>query len=98
MQKPLIIFDSCPVPVYVCPEGTTVVTGHSFSQAFEKEHPLRVAYEMWCGGEGKGRSSWDLITLLFALEPQSPLFKAETHGTVRYDMANRTWWEENGVL
>ncbi len=54
MQKPLIIFDSCPVPVYVCPEGSTVVTGHSFSQAFEKEHPLRIAYEMWCGGRGQG--------------------------------------------
>lgn len=92
-----VFFDNCPVPVYVCPEGSFVVTGHSFSETFEKDHPLRVAYEMWCGGESKGRSSWDLITLLFALEPQSPLFKAETHGTVRYDTTNRAWWEEDGI-
>lgn len=90
-------FDLCPVPVYVCAAGTKVVTGYSFSGTFEKDHPLRVAYEAWCGGEGRGRSSWDLLTLLYALEPQSALFATETHGTIRYEQTNRVYWEPNGT-
>lgn len=89
-------FERCPVSVYVCPDGKDVITGQHFSAKLEATHPLRVAYEMWCEGEGRGRSSWDLITVLFALQPHSSLFEAKTHGTVRYDTTNRTYWETSG--
>lgn len=87
-----IFFERCPVSVYVCPDGSDVILGQDFAARFPAEHPVRVAYERWCG-EGNGRPSWDLVSVLFALEPQSPLYCAKTHGTVRYDTSNRTYWE-----
>lgn len=86
-------FALCPCSVYVCPDGSDVITGDSFSRRFPANHPLRIAYEAWCEGEGRGRSSWDLISLLFALQPQSELFTARSFGTVRYSLSNRTYWE-----
>lgn len=89
-------FEKCPVPVYICPKGTRVITGFSFTEKFPKEHPLRLAYEMFMSGENIGRSSWDLITLLFALGYHSSVFTTESHGIVRYEETNRIYWEENG--
>lgn len=92
-----IFFEKCPVPVYVCPSGTNVITGYSFTEKFPKEHPLRIAYEMFLGKENSGRSSWDLITLLYALGYNDSFFTSESHGTVRYEETNRIYWEEEGT-
>lgn len=90
------VFDLCPVSIYLCPFGTDVITGHTLSARLPAEHPLRRAYEIY-NGVGKGRSSWDLICVYFALYPASDHFTAETHGTVRYDPhEHRTHWE-NGT-
>ncbi|MBQ6148724.1 MAG: nucleoside hydrolase [Oscillospiraceae bacterium] len=92
-----VFFDRCPCPVYVSPDGMDVITGSSFSQFLSPGHPLRMIYEIYNQGPNRGRMSWDLIALLFALEPSSPLFKLESHGTVRYDdSCNVVYWEENG--
>lgn len=89
-------FLKCPVPVFVCPEGTRVITGYSFTKEFPKDHPLRLAYEKFMGGENRGRSSWDLITLLFALGYHNSFFKTKSYGEVRYEETNRIYWEEKG--
>ena len=44
-----IFFSKCPVPIFVCPEGTHVVTGHTLSSRLEESHPLRIAYESFTG-------------------------------------------------
>lgn len=91
-----VFFDRCPCSVYVCPDGFDVITGATFSDTFPIGHPLRTAYEIY-NGPGKGRMSWDLISLLFALEPDSPLFECRTHGTIVYDDTNNhVRWNEQG--
>lgn len=78
-------FKLCPVPVYVSGEGTDIITGTTLSATLPATHPLRVAYEQWLGGEGRGRASWDLIAVAFAIEPNGKLFKAVERGTCRFD-------------
>ena len=70
---------SCPVPVFISPEGTKIVTGAHLTDACPADHPLRLAYEVYMEGERRGRSSWDLVALLFALEPNSPVFSVTPH-------------------
>ena len=90
-------FDRCPCSIYVSPDGIDVITGSCFSSALPVGHPLRTIYEIYNQGQNKGRMSWDLIALLFALEPTSSLFNIETHGTVCYDdTCNVVYWNENG--
>lgn len=92
-----VFFDLCPCSIYVSPDGMDVITGSSFSSTLQPGHPLRTIYEIYNQGSNKGRMSWDLISLLFALNPNSSLFNIETHGTVRYDdSCNKIYWEATG--
>ncbi len=91
-QGARIFFERCPAPIYVCPFGSDIMTGHTLSARLPATHPLRRAYEIY-NGENRGRSSWDLVCVWQAVYPDSPLFTKETHGTVRYDPAqHRTYW------
>lgn len=82
----------CPVPVYVSGYGTSVITGAHLSSTLSEEHPLRQIYEIWNGGESRGRSSWDLIAVLYALEPDTPLLRAIPRGTCLYEARVRSYW------
>ena len=78
-------FDLCPVPIYISAEGGNVITGAHLSARLPHDHPMRRAYEIWLGQENQGRSSWDLIAALYALEPESPYLRLEALGDCRYD-------------
>lgn len=87
-----VFFEKCPAPIYVCPFGSDIVTGHTLSAHLPDNHPLRRAYEIY-NGEHRGRASWDLVCAWFGVYPDSPFFTAQTHGSVRYDPAeHRTYW------
>lgn len=66
--------DACPVPVFASRDGVDIITGAHLTDALPADHPLRLSYEAYMEGERRGRASWDLVAVLFALEPQSPLF------------------------
>lgn len=66
--------ENCPVPIFASPDGTRVITGAHLTDTLPAEHPLRLSYELYMEGERRGRSSWDLIAVLFALEPNAPCF------------------------
>lgn len=86
-------FSLCPVPVVASRYGTQVVTGKTLPEKFHKEHPLRKIYELYARGKAPGRSSWDLIALLYALEPENPLFRVEQKGTLVYNTEeHRSFW------
>ena len=90
-----VFFDRCPCPVYMSPDGWTVVTGTTFTDRLKSDDPLRISYEMYNGGEHKGRMSWDLITTLFAIKVRDEIFSTETHGTARYDLeTGEMYWEK----
>lgn len=80
-------FAHCPVPIHISPEGRDILTGASFSLRLPPLHPLRRAYEIWLGGPGLGRSSWDPIAALYALRPDAPVFSVRPFGNCRYDPA-----------
>ena len=62
-----------------------------------RDRSLRIAYESFTGGPHRGRSSWDLIAVLYAVCPQTPHLRAKAHGTIRYDASlHRMLWQENG--
>ena len=88
-------FKRCPCPVYMSPDGWTVVTGMTFTDRLRSDDPVRISYEMYNGGEHKGRMSWDLITTLFAIGIRDDLFTVKTHGTARYDAeTDEMYWED----
>lgn len=89
-------FDKCPVSVIASSDGDDVVTGYTFTDRLPETHPMRVAYEIYNGGPRKGRSSWDVIATLYALQPNLPFFETYQYGTLRYDEAKElTYWVEN---
>ncbi len=68
-------FASCPAPIYVSQYGGEIITGKTLPKKFGKTHPVRRIYEIFARDNPVGRSSWDLIATLFAVEPDTPLFK-----------------------
>lgn len=89
-----LFMNRCPVPVYVSGYGGSVITGHTLSEKFPADHPMRMAYEAFTGKENCGRSSWDLIAVLHAVEPDAPVLTAVEKGTSRFEKATgRSYWE-----
>lgn len=85
---------ACPVPVYASPDGGDVITGGSLTDALPAGHPLRVAYELYNEGERKGRSSWDLVALYYALEGANPCFCVTPRAHLFYRAETRlTYWQ-----
>ena len=77
-------FSKCPVPVYVSGHGKTVISGGTLTERLDEAHPLRRIYEKYNGGPSRGRMSWDQITTLYALNPDTPMLRADPVGTVVY--------------
>lgn len=78
-------FAKCPVPVTVCPVGTEIITGSTLSGRLAEGHPLRLAYESFTGKQHCGRSSWDLVTVYRALNPEDERLIGQSFGSVRCD-------------
>ena len=51
--------------------------------ALKKNDPVRMAYELYCGDEG--RSSWDLCTVQWAFDPESPMYSLSRPGNIEVD-------------
>ena len=80
-------FELCPVFCYISYLGSEIITGNYLDKALQGDHPVRRAYEIWSGTQG--RSSWDLIAALYALNPSSDIFKTVEVGKISYDVNER---------
>lgn len=80
-----IFFKICPAPIFISPEGKDIISGENLSESLSKNHPLRLAYEIWTGKENCGRSSWDLIAALYAIEPNSKHLICSESASYSYD-------------
>ncbi len=78
-------FELCPVPVFISGEGEDIITGDMLSSRLDNGHPVRRAYEIWQGRENCGRSSWDLVSALAAIEPQTPYLRYKKIGECTYN-------------
>ena len=81
-------FEICPCPVFISYLGSDVITGNHLDKALPIEHPVRKAYEIW--SDGNGRSSWDLIAALFAINPTLNAFKTVDKCHIEYDDKKKT--------
>ena len=91
------VFEKCPVPILISGAGGDIAVGKTYTASMHADHPVRVAYEIYCKGENKGRASWDLITMLYALDPDESIFSVLPCGTITYDNTNN-WaaYDTNG--
>ena len=83
-----VFFEICPCPVYVTYLGSDITTGNLLDKNLPPLHPVRRAYEIWTGG--KGRSSWDLIATLFALNPNLDIFDVSEGLRISYNDKEKT--------
>lgn len=101
------VAEQWPTPMVYSPfeVGFPVITGKRLIAESDTENPVRMAYELFCGSEG--RNSWDLATVFFAVRGTDTLFKESTHGKIVIDEKGRTmltdisygdhWYIENAA-
>lgn len=65
-------------------EAGLMETGDSLLKASE-DHPVRMAYELWNGGNKCRRCSWDPMTVLYAVDTDTQLVRDSAGGYVRFD-------------
>jgi inosine-uridine nucleoside N-ribohydrolase len=73
---------ACPVPVTFIDFniGNRVLTVKKLMDRAGDDNPVALAYRLWTGGEA--RSSWDLITVLYAVRGCRELFSGSGRGVV----------------
>ena len=69
-----VVVNAWPSPLAVQPLGSDVLTGRRFMAAAPADNPVRQAYELWLGSPDKDRPSWDLLTVLYAVNGAGDLF------------------------
>ncbi len=87
-----------PTPkIYLGGEAGLLVTGSTLSAFLPEDHPVRIAYQLYTNN--KGRFSWDVFTVDFAVIPDNPRYRLSPAGTVRFDEKGRTIWtpDEDGT-
>jgi len=79
-----------------CPDFPVEVRGTNNSVGIDYATDAVPIYEIYNGGPCNGRSSWDVIAALYALQPNLPFFETHQFGTLRYDEAKElTYWVGN---
>ena len=74
-------------------EAGIVETCGPLQRTLPEDHPLRTAYRLYT--KNGDRYSWDLLTVEFAVDPDCGHFKTSPLGTVDFDEAGHTLWQEN---
>ena len=78
------IADNWPTPKsYLGWEAGLMETGDCFAAA-SADHPVRMAYELWNEGRQCRRCSWDPMTVMYALDRESPCIKESAAGIIRF--------------
>ncbi|MHB1460338.1 MAG: nucleoside hydrolase [Armatimonadota bacterium] len=87
-----VVVNQSPVPVIFCgfEMGDTVITCANLNQ-YPEGHPLPLAYRLYIG-EG-GRSSWDLVTVLYAVRGESELMGQSAWGKLTIDDRGVSTWQ-----
>jgi len=88
-ESAAIVLNEWPTPIVVSEWGTTVLTGAGLA-SLETRSPVRRAYETFLGGEGRSRSSWDQLAVLYAVRGAGDRFEEVTGRRIRFDAASGT--------
>jgi inosine-uridine nucleoside N-ribohydrolase len=77
IQAASLVCEKWPTPIIFSPveTGEKIITGKNFG-ILRQDHPVRAAYRIFNDGdEGKGRMSWDLTAVWYAVMGIEPFFK-----------------------
>ena len=89
----IYVESNCPVPILWSgwEIGSKIITGNTRSQMAEDD-PVRKSYDLYFGNTTSGRESWDLTSLMYAVEGAGEWWDVET-GTVTIDPkdGSNTW-------
>ena len=85
-----VVCDTWPTPVIFCPfeVGVNVVTGKLLMQTADDTNPVKKSYDLYTNGNG--RSSWDLVTVLFAVRGDWGMWALSPRGRVAIDDAGHS--------
>lgn len=92
------VINAWPTPVAVQHLGSDVLTGRHFIARAPADNPVRQAYEIWLGSPHKARSSWDQLTLIYAVLGAGDIF-TEKHALSLYldcETAMHSWSPSKG--
>lgn len=67
-----------PTPVAVSTCGSNVHTGQRFMAVAPKDHPVRMAYEIYLQSVEGNRSSWDQLAVIYAVNGTTDLFEQKS--------------------
>lgn len=80
--------------------GLPIITCGGLQKNGPKDNPVRTCYEVWSEKDGcgaVGRESWDGVTMLYAIRPDSGYWKLHPYGSIHVDQDGKTsWTEQNG--
>lgn len=89
------VFQQWPSPIVCCglEVGTEVITGKELMEKGGADNPVRKAYELYTAGAG--RSSWDLITVVYAVRGTCGMWALSPRGKIIVDEAGITHFAED---
>ncbi|NBC29112.1 MAG: hypothetical protein GVY29_03870, partial [Spirochaetes bacterium] len=76
------VLHNWPTLLAVSETGSNILTGENLA-TLKEPHPVRRAYELYLGGVGKSRSSWDQLALLCGVRGTGGLFEELTGHEIR---------------
>ena len=95
-QAAAAVFERWPGTIAVSEWGSTVHTGASLSTRCRVRNPVRRAYEVYLGGAGRNRSSWDQVAMLYAVRGAGDLFEEISGNRLRYEPSSgRHEWRQS---
>ncbi len=83
--------DKWPTEIYFSATGTNVLTGHRLLPKTPTNNPVREIYRLYNDALYQGRSSWDQVAVLFAVQPA--LFNVDSNGSLRQNDMFETYWD-----
>ncbi len=72
------VLNGWPVALAVMPHGESILTGGRLVREGDPENPCVRAYDIYVKTPAKARSSWDLLTALYAVRGAAPFFRDKT--------------------
>lgn len=84
------VLGSWPTRLVVNELGETILTGSGLARSHPEHSPVRRAYEIYLGGPGRDRCSWDQVTVLYAVRGRRHCFRERSGYRIRYDAASGT--------
>jgi len=79
------VVNEWPTPIAVQPAGGDVLTGRRFMAEAPADNPVRQAYTIWLGSKYKERSSWDQLTVIYAVNGAGDLFSEKSSLSLSLD-------------